>query len=226
MTFKHKPELISFQLCPFVQRSVITLLYKNIPFHLRFIDLKNKPDWFLEISPLGKVPVLKIGDEVLFESQVINEYLDEVSPPQLHPTDPLIKAKNRAWIEFGSSLIIAHHQFTTSKEQAQMERFLKELHNKLKILESRLDQKPFFNGKEFSQVETAYAPLMIRLKIIEQKTSLFSLKDYPKLSAWFNLTCHIRAVQDSTIDQFEKLYLEYLVNAESFLSKDFPDKSL
>ena len=97
-------ELISFDLCPFVQRSVITLLEKNIPFKRTNIDLANKPDWFLQISPLGKVPVLRINGNILFESAVINEYLDEITPPSMHPQDSLQKAVNRAWIEFGSEL--------------------------------------------------------------------------------------------------------------------------
>ena len=72
-----RPELISFKLCPFVQRSVIVLLEKEAPFDITYIDLSNPPDWFKAISPMGKVPVLKVDDTVLFESAVIMEYLDE-----------------------------------------------------------------------------------------------------------------------------------------------------
>ena len=53
---------------------------KQIPFQVTEIDLKNKPDWFLKISPYGKVPVLQHDDAVVYESAVINEYLDEVFP--------------------------------------------------------------------------------------------------------------------------------------------------
>ena len=107
-----KPELISFKLCPFVQRSVIVLLEKKVPFDIRYIDLSNPPDWFKAISPLGKVPLLKLGDTVLFESAVIMEYLDEVNPPSLHPSDPLRKAHHRAWIEFSSTLLVSQYQLT------------------------------------------------------------------------------------------------------------------
>ncbi len=58
--------LISFKTCPFVQRAVITLKHKNIDFDITYIDLADPPDWFLEISPLEKVPVLKVDDEILF----------------------------------------------------------------------------------------------------------------------------------------------------------------
>ncbi|MDH4275939.1 MAG: glutathione S-transferase family protein, partial [Gammaproteobacteria bacterium] len=100
-----QPELISFDLCPFVQRSVITMLEKNVAYKITYIDLANPPDWFLKISPFGKVPALRVGDKTLFESAVINEYLDDITPPSMHPQDPLQRALNRAWIEFGSELI-------------------------------------------------------------------------------------------------------------------------
>jgi len=76
-------ELLSHHLCPYVQRAVITLLEKDIPHRRTYIDLSNKPDWFRQISPLGKVPLLRVGDEVLFESAVICEYLDEATPVAL-----------------------------------------------------------------------------------------------------------------------------------------------
>ncbi len=98
-------KLISFPLCPYVQRALIVLAEKNVPFERVDIDLANKPDWFLKLSPLGKVPVLQADDNVLFESQVIAEYLDEVTQGSLHPTDPLQKAKHRAWIEFASQTL-------------------------------------------------------------------------------------------------------------------------
>ena len=63
--------LISHDLCPYVQRAVITLAEKRVPFERTYVDLANKPEWFRQISPLGKTPVLKVDDQVLFESAVI-----------------------------------------------------------------------------------------------------------------------------------------------------------
>jgi len=92
-----KLELISFNVCPFIQRSVITLNHKNCDYDITFIDLSYPPDWFHEISPLGKVPVLKVDDkEVLFESAVINECIDDITPGTLKPSDSLTLAKNHA----------------------------------------------------------------------------------------------------------------------------------
>ena len=101
--------LISHHLCPYVQRAAITLAEKGMPFERITIDLAAKPDWFKAVSPLGKVPVLRVrdadGEEVsIFESAVILEYLEETSPPALHPADPLQRARHRGWIEFGSQV--------------------------------------------------------------------------------------------------------------------------
>src|SRR6266568_1806165 len=88
-------KLISHKLCPYVQRAVIALTEKGIAFERIDIDLANKPDWFLAISPLGKTPVLQVGDTAIFESAVILEYLEETQPKPLHPDDPLRRRASR-----------------------------------------------------------------------------------------------------------------------------------
>ena len=100
-----KLTLISHKLCPYVQRAVIALTEKGVPFERIDIDLANKPEWFLKISPLGKTPVLLVGDTPIFESAVILEYLEDTQYPALHPADPLARAEHRAWIEFGSAIL-------------------------------------------------------------------------------------------------------------------------
>src|SRR5947199_2689440 len=100
-----KLTLISHKLCPYVQRAVIALTEKGVGFERIDIDLANKPDWFVAISPLGKTPVLQVGEVPIFESTVILEYLEETQPHPLHPADPLRRAEHRAWIEFGSAVL-------------------------------------------------------------------------------------------------------------------------
>src|SRR5215475_5305275 len=92
-------KLISHKLCPYVQRAVIALTEKGVPFERIDIDLANKPEWFLKISPLGKVPVLVVatekGEVALFESNVICEYIEETQTgPSLHPNDALVRAEH------------------------------------------------------------------------------------------------------------------------------------
>src|SRR4030095_11471453 len=84
-----KLTLVSHGLCPYVQRAAIALDEKGVAFERIDIDLENKPDWFKAISPLGKVPLLKVDDVVIFESAVIVEYLEDTQPHPLHPADHL-----------------------------------------------------------------------------------------------------------------------------------------
>src|SRR6476619_4336687 len=110
--------LISHKLCPYVQRAVIALTEKVVACDRIDIELANKPDWFLAISPLGKTPVLQVGDTAIFESAVILEYLEETEKKALHPADPLIRAEHRAWIEFGSAVLNDIAGFYAAKDEA------------------------------------------------------------------------------------------------------------
>ena len=97
--------LVSFDLCPYVQRAAIVLAEKGVAFTRVDVDLADKPGWFKAISPLGKVPLLKTVDTVLFESGPIVEYLDEVHGAPLHPRDPLVRARHRGWMELASAVL-------------------------------------------------------------------------------------------------------------------------
>jgi glutathione S-transferase len=200
-----KPELISFKLCPFVQRSVIVLKEKGIDFDITYIDLKNPPDWFKQISPLGKVPVLKVSDEVLFESAVIMEYLDEVNPPSLHPADALIKAKNRAWIEFASTLIMAQFNMLMAKEKEASESAEQELRDKLAQLEQQI-KGPLFNGEEFALVDAAFAPIFMRLTMLEQWLPMGLLDNLPKVKKWSDTLLARDSVKNSVVENLAELY--------------------
>lgn len=102
-------DIVSAGTCPFAQRTRMVLLEKGIDFSLTEIDLDAKPAWFLEISPYAKVPVIRHGDAVLWESAVINEYLEEVFPePALLPRDPVRRAQARVWIDFANTRMVPH----------------------------------------------------------------------------------------------------------------------
>ncbi|MEB3043152.1 glutathione S-transferase family protein [Rhizobium mulingense] len=157
--------LISHHLCPYVQRAAITLLEKGVPFERINIDLANKPDWFLKISPLGKVPLLRIEEEdgseaVLFESSVICEYLEETQAgAALHPDDPLTRARHRGWMEFGSSVLSDLWGYETAQDALQLEAKRKALIAKFATIESALTDGPYFAGSSFSLVDAVFAPV-------------------------------------------------------------------
>jgi glutathione S-transferase len=212
-------ELISFKLCPFVQRSVITLLHKGIDFEIKYIDLANKPDWFLALSPLGKVPVLKYGDDVLFESAVINEFLDEITEGSLMPSDPLQKAKDRAWIEFSSQVLMAQYQTSLAKTQEDFAQALAGLNDKLSRLEVLSSDEGFFNGKDLALIDTALAPLFTRFTAIESLFERDLLTNFPKLKALGQRLLALPEVSGSVVDDFNSLFADYLRNADSILTK-------
>lgn len=208
-----KPELISFKLCPFVQRSVIVLLEKKVPFDITYIDLSNPPDWFKAISPMGKVPVLKVDDTVLFESAVIMEYLDEVNPPTLHPQHPLRKAQNRAWIEFSSTLFFCQYNLTmTAKDAAEFNRQCDEMRSKLAQVEPQL-VGPYFNGPEFSLADAAFAPLFMRLSLLEGWHAIGLYDGLPKVKAWAEALLSRPAVLGSVVPEFADLYRGHISGA-------------
>jgi glutathione S-transferase len=131
-------KLISHKLCPYVQRAVIALTEKGVAFERIDIDLANKPDWFLAISPLGKTPVLQVGDTAIFESAVILEYLEETQAKPLHPADPLVRAEHRGWIEFGSAMLNDIAGFYAAKDEASFKARTAQLEQKFARLEARV----------------------------------------------------------------------------------------
>ena len=153
-------KLISFKLCPYVQRAAIVLLEKKVPFERVDIDLDDKPGWFLELSPLGKVPVLVVEkdgkEQVLFESSVIAEYLDEILEPRLHPADPLEKARHRAWIEFASATLADIYGLYAGDE-AQFAAKIGAIETKFERLETILGESPFYSKPKLASWRKALA---------------------------------------------------------------------
>jgi glutathione S-transferase len=213
-----KPELISFKLCPFVQRSVIILLEKGIDFDITYIDLRNPPDWFLDISPFGKVPVMRCGDTVLFESAVINEYLDETHPPSLHPDDPLIRAQNRACIEFGSNLNLDIHGVITAKNKDEFNEKCKKVRGELARVETKTSDGPYHNGDDFSMVDVAYAPVLMRLQLIKENFRLDLLEKLPKMQAWSKQLAQRVSIQRSVVADFPDLFLGSIKAGEGYIN--------
>jgi glutathione S-transferase len=199
--------LISFKTCPFVQRAVITLKHKKIDYDITFIDLADPPDWFIELSPLKKVPVLKVDDEVLFESAVINEYLDDITGGALQPSDSRARANNRAWVEFASNMLGNLYMMKMSKDEEGYNKYRDTLVDQLHRVEKRLGDGPWFNGDRFSLADTSFAPLFRQNSVAQNRMSIIDPASMPKLTAWGERLLALPEVRDSVVDDFEDLYL-------------------
>jgi len=214
------PKLVSFEACPFVQRVAITLQYKKIDYDIEYVDLGSPPEWFLAISPLKKVPLLIVDGAVIFESAVINEYIDEAYPPQLHPKDLLLKAINRSWIEFCNNISLYTFQLTIKEKKSDFEATLEVLLNDFDLVEDYINTQPFFNGEQFSLVDSSYAPVFQRLEFLAQIYEPVIVPErHPKLANWQDNLLSLKAVKRSTIAEIQNLYYQLLWTRQGYISQ-------
>ena len=167
-----------------MQRAVIALTEKGVPFERIDIDLANKPNWFLAISPLGKTPVLQVGDKAIFESAVILEYLEETQAKPLHPTDPLQRAEHRGWIEFGSTVLNDIVGFYAAKDEATFKAKAVQLQQRFARLEARVAASPWFDGETFSLVDAVFGPVFRYFDVFDEIGDFGILAGKPKLARW------------------------------------------
>ncbi len=219
-----KLTLISFPTCPFVQRAVIALKEKAVEHEVIYIDLAAKPAWFLEISPLGKVPVLKVERDGLppayvFESAVILEYLEETAPgPKLHPADPLERAQHRAWIEFASQTLADNWKLTSAKTADELAAARTGLLAKLQRLEATI-VGPYFGGAQFSYVDAAFAPVFRQLDALETVAPTGLTASLPKVAAWRLALAQRPSVKGAAPANFTELFLDRLVKGDAEILK-------
>ncbi len=178
------PQLVSHHLCPYVQRAVITASEKGIAHERVYVDLADKPRWFREVSPLGRVPLLRVGETVLFESAVIAEYLDEVSPGSLHPADPLERARHRAWIEFASAMLADIAAFYNARDEDEFQARCGLLRARFGWLERHLGEGPYFAGERFTLVDAAFAPAFRYFEVFARLGDFAFFDHTPRVSRY------------------------------------------
>ncbi len=204
--------LISSKTCPYVQRSVMTLREKGIAYDIDYVDLSNKPDWFVELSPLSKVPVLEVTRDdgskvVLFESVVINEYLDDATEGSMLPADPLDRAHSRAWIEFGTAVLSDAFSVTSAKDEAELSEVLKKLGGKLDRLEREIGEGPFFLGAEVSLVDAAFTPALQRLSWANEiHPAMAIFEGRPKVARWWSALAARESVRGSAVHDLRERF--------------------
>ncbi len=211
-------QLVSFVLCPFVQRAVITLREKQMDYSIEYIELEKPPEWFKRLSPLGKVPLLIVDGEVIFESAVIIDYLDEAFKPRLHPSSPLQRAQHKAWIEYGSGLLMDQAAVCMAKDELEYRKKLDLFGQNLMRLAGPVEAGLFaVDGSDFCMVDAAYAPLFVRLNLLgELRDEVLAL--YPEsVAIWAKRLLNRPSVADSVVEDFRSRYIEFFLNKGSWL---------
>ena len=217
--------LVSHHLCPYVQRAAIALAEKGVSFERRTIDLAAKPDWFLALSPLGKVPLLIVRQPdgskvVLFESAVICEYLEETeTQTPLHPADPLTRARHRGWMEFGSSILGDLWGFETAKDAETYEAKRKALIDKFARVEDALGEGPFFAGQDFSLVDAVFAPVFRYFDTFDTLTPSGVFDGLAKVARWRTALAARPSVRGAVGEDYAERLKTFLAQHDAWLLK-------
>ncbi|MCC4856825.1 glutathione S-transferase [Vibrio splendidus] len=204
-------KLISFKNCPFVQRVMGSLVMKNVPFEIEYIELNDKPQWFLDISPNGQVPVLVTeNDTVLFESDAIVEYLDDKYSP-IEEVTAEQKALDRAWSYQASKHYMPQCGTMGSKDKETFETRLTNLQKAFLKAENKLGNTEFFKGDYISNVDIAWLPLLHRASVIKEGSGFDMLEGFPKVQKWQAALIESgltdKTVPEDFIEKFSGFYL-------------------
>lgn len=213
-----KLELVSFAQCPYVHRATIMLREKGAAYDIRYIELANKPEWFLAISPRGKVPVLVADGTPIFESAVINEFLDETHAPRLAPDDPFERARQRAWIEVTNDHLVAQYKLGVAKTDEELTSARETLNGVLGSFEREI-RGEFFAGDHFGLVDVAVAPGLHRATILDARLGAQTLAPFPKVSAWAHRIAARPSVTGGVLPTFEADFLEGIRKKNGVLAR-------
>ncbi len=215
-------KVVSFKICPFVQRVTALLEAKTIPYEIEFISLKDKPQWFLDISPNGQVPVLITESGIaLFESDAICEYLDEIYSPIEKGISAEQHAIDRAW----SYQAVKHYLVQCSAMRSGDKETLAERTEKLgkafAKAEKKLGDGPYLKGNTISNVDISWLPLLHRASIIEKYTCYDFVSQYPKVKQWQNALLESGLAEKSVADDFEKAFTKFYLSDNTFLGTGY-----
>jgi glutathione S-transferase len=211
--------LVSHHLCPYVQRAAIALAEKRVPFERIYVDLANKPDWFLALSPLGKTPVLKVGETPVFESSVILEYLEETRPNPLHPADPLARAEHRGWMEFGSAILNDIAGLYNAPDAAAFSGKAQALSGKFARIEARLGGGPYFDGSAFSLVDAVFGPVFRYFDVFDRVGDFGILGGKAKVAHWRTALGERPSIRDAVTGDYETRLWRFLEARDAHITR-------
>lgn len=214
-------KLISLKICPYVQQVRVLLEAKKINYEVEEIDPANRPQWLMEASPdSGEVPVLITDEgEVLFQSDAIMEFVDEVLGDPLLKGSPLRKAQDRAWSYLASDNYLVQCSTQRSPDEATLKERLKELTPIFGQTERHLKGKPYFHGKEFSLVDINWLPLLHRAALIYRRSGYDFLETYPKLKQWQKALLKTGLAEASVPRDFEEIFIGFYLNEGTYLGR-------
>ena len=213
-------KIVSFTICPFVQRVTALLEAKNINYDIEYINLNDKPQWFLDISPNGQVPLLITdGGAALFESDAIVEYIEEITKPLETEVTPEQRALDRAWSYMATKHYLVQCSTMRSADKATYGERSDKLNKAFAKVESALSDGPFFKGTMLSNVDIAWLPLLHRAKIVAQHSHIDPLEAFPKVKAWQQALAQTPLFEKSVADSFEEKLIDFYLSEKTYLGQ-------
>lgn len=210
-------QFITAEVCPFAQRTLIALLEKDIVHEHTEVDLRAKPDWFDEVSPYSKVPVLRHGENRVYESSIINEYLEDAYPePPLMPADAAQRARARIWIDFDNvKFVPAFYKVLLADDETRRAELAETIVDALRFIEkealSARNGGSYWLGSDLSLADVAIYPHMERLAVLEEYRGISVPKDCGRFREWLGAMAERPSVQKTAhdADYHVKAYSHY-----------------
>ncbi len=215
-------KIVSLKICPFVQRITALLAAKRISYDQGFISLSGKPQWFLDISPHGQVPVL-ITDTgtALFESDAIAEYLEEVYPALNPGESPEQRALNRAWSHLAAKNYLVQCSAQRSPDRTTLIERSEKLSQAFDKIEIALGSSTYFNGETIGMVDIAWLVLLHRAHIIERHTGFDFIGERSKLKTWQKTLMASGLAEKSVAPDFEAAFADFYLSDETYLGRGY-----
>ncbi|MHB1232379.1 MAG: glutathione S-transferase family protein [Burkholderiales bacterium] len=213
----NKLQFYSADVCPFAHRVRLALHEKVIAHELISVDLENIPDWYYEISPTGRAPLLKQGDQVIWESTVINEFLEDAYPERpLLPSDPVSRAHARIWIQYCNSTFQPNFcGLVFELDESKHEGIRAALRDSLKDIEAGLAKTspgPYWLGEELTLVDLTYYPFFEQALVLAEYRAFEMPQEHSNLNRWLDAMKNRVSVQDNRRDAgfYIKAYKPYM----------------
>ncbi|MEM7541256.1 MAG: glutathione S-transferase family protein [Pseudomonadota bacterium] len=218
-------KLISFTICPFLQRVTAVLAAKNAIWESIYIDrgekpICDKPEWFIAMSPHGQAPILITEDgRSIFESDPISEYVDEAIGEPISACDPVKKAQDRAWNALANKVLSSQCAALRSASKSMLETKLDELGVDLEKIQNRIQGEPYVDGETIGMIDLAWLPILHRFDIVERHTAFDILSEFPQLKRWQRALLATGIAEKSVAENFEQRFSAFYFAPENYLGK-------
>lgn len=213
-------KVVSFKICPFVQRVTAALEAKKIPYEVEYISLGNPPAWFKDVSPNAQVPLMITESGItLFESDAIIEYLDDrydALNPELTVEQ---RAIDRAWSYQATKHYLVQCGAMTSADKETLKDRADKLSKAFARVEKVIGDGTYYRGETIGNVDVVWLPLLHRANIIEQRTGYDFIEKYPKVKSWQDALMQTGLAEKSVPEDFNEAFSGFYLSDKTYLGK-------